>query len=113
MVDAVLSRRRSPRAGEARDVQGVDMSELTTLRELYRAAAANMRTEWARDLPLDELVSDRWERAGRLGFGAGASIYASSYVYGDVIVGARTWVGPFTILDGSGGLSIGENCSIS
>jgi acetyltransferase-like isoleucine patch superfamily enzyme len=28
-------------------------------------------------------------------------------------VGARTWIGPFTILDGSGGLAIGENCSIS
>jgi len=28
-------------------------------------------------------------------------------------VGARTWIGPFTILDGSGGLTIGDNCSIS
>jgi acetyltransferase-like isoleucine patch superfamily enzyme len=89
------------------------VNDLADLRDLYRAAAEDMRAEWARDLPFDELISDRWERAARLGFGDGASIYASSYVYGDVRVGARTWVGPFTILDGSGGLSIGENCSIS
>jgi acetyltransferase-like isoleucine patch superfamily enzyme len=80
---------------------------------LYRQLAAQMRERWDRDLPLDELVSDRWERAKTLGFGEGASIYASSYVYGDVKVGARTWIGPFTLLDGTGGLTIGENCSIS
>jgi acetyltransferase-like isoleucine patch superfamily enzyme len=27
--------------------------------------------------------------------------------------GENTWIGPFTILDGSGGLLIGSNCSIS
>jgi acetyltransferase-like isoleucine patch superfamily enzyme len=83
------------------------------LRALHLSLAEQMRERWDRDLPLDELVSDRWERAARLGFGKGASIYASSYVYGRVEVGARTWIGPFTLLDGSGGLTIGENCSIS
>jgi acetyltransferase-like isoleucine patch superfamily enzyme len=83
------------------------------LRELYARLAGEMRARWDRDLPLEELLSDRWERAARLGFGEGASIYASSYVYGDVTVGPRTWVGPFTLLDGSGGLEIGANCSIS
>ena len=58
-------------------------------------------------------VSDRWERARTLGFGANASVYASAYVYGDVRVGGDTWIGPFTILDGTGELTIGENCSIS
>lgn len=83
------------------------------LRALYEQLAQDTRTRWQRDLPLDELVTDRWARARRLGFGEGASIYASSYVYGDVRVGARTWIGPFTLLDGSGGLEIGVNCSIS
>jgi acetyltransferase-like isoleucine patch superfamily enzyme len=32
---------------------------------------------------------------------------------GNVQVGENTWIGPFTILDGSGGLTIGSNCSIS
>jgi len=47
------------------------------------------------------------------GFGEGTSIYHNSYVFGDVRVGKNTWIGPFTILDGSGQLEIGSNCSIS
>ena len=66
-----------------------------------------------RSLPINELLLDRWERAKRLGFGEKTSIYNSSYVFGDVSVGKNTWIGPFTILDGTGGLSIGSNCSIS
>lgn len=66
-----------------------------------------------RSLPLGELLSDRWERAVRLGFGEGASIYDSALVYGKVMVGKATWIGPNVILDGSGGLEIGDFCSVS
>ncbi len=66
-----------------------------------------------RSLPFAELLFDRWERAKLLKFGEGTSVYDSAYIFGDVKVGKNTWVGPFTILDGSGGLSIGDNCSIS
>lgn len=69
--------------------------------------------EWNRDLPFFELFVDRWERSRRLNFGRGTSIYQSSYVYGDVKVGKNTWIGPFSILDGTGGLIIGDFCSIS
>src|SRR4051812_28284223 len=72
-----------------------------------------VRTRWNRDLPTGELLSDRWERARALGFGERTSIYDSSYVFGDVAVGRNTWIGPFTLLDGTGGLTIGDNCSIS
>jgi acetyltransferase-like isoleucine patch superfamily enzyme len=34
-------------------------------------------------------------------------------VIGDVKVGKNCWIGPFTILDGSGGLEIGDDCTIS
>ena len=34
-------------------------------------------------------------------------------MYGDVQVGKGTWIGPMTLLDGSGGLTIGDHCSIS
>ena len=66
-----------------------------------------------RSIPFADLVFDRWEKAKSLGFGEGSSIYDSSYVFGDVSVGKFTWIGPNTILDGSGGLAIGSNCSIS
>jgi carbonic anhydrase/acetyltransferase-like protein (isoleucine patch superfamily) len=73
-----------------------------------------LRTRWSRSLAFADAIFDRWERAQTLGFGAGASIYDSAMDYGDVEVGAETWVGPFVVLDGSGGgLRIGEYCSIS
>ena len=83
------------------------------IRALDAQLRADMRERWNCDLPLDELLSDRWERALSLGFGEGSSIYASSYVYGDVRVGDNVWIGPNTILDGSGGLSIGRGTTIS
>lgn len=66
-----------------------------------------------RSLPLPDHINDRWERAERLGFGKGTNIYDSSYVLGDVTVGEDCWIGMFTILDGSGKLTIGNNCTIS
>lgn len=83
------------------------------LSETYRALRQEMRDRWDRDLPLQELLTDRWERAQNLGFGEGASIYQSAYVYGDVSVGSGTWIGPMVMLDGSGGLRIGAGCDIS
>ena len=71
------------------------------------------KEKFNRVLPISELLQDRWEKAQFLNFGKGTSIYDSSYIFGEVSVGENTWVGPFTILDGSGGLTIGSNCSIS
>ncbi len=72
-----------------------------------------MRKQYRRVLPAPELFTDRWEKAKYLGFGKGASIYDSAFVFGEVSVGEGTWVGPYTVLDGSGGLKIGSYCSIS
>lgn len=83
------------------------------LREIYNRLRTRINNDWKRDLPLEELLFDRWERAKHLGFGEGSSIYHNSYVYGDVKVGVMTWIGPFTLLDGGGGLEIGDFCSIS
>ena len=80
---------------------------------LYHRLRNGMRDRWHRDLPFEEMLFDRWERAKSLGFGEGSSIYHNSYVYGDVKVGSNTWIGPYTLLDGSGGLEIGDYCSIS
>jgi len=87
-------------------------SLLEALEALYQDLRAKVRKKWNRDLPFDELLSDRWERAKSLGFGEGSSIYHNSYVYGEVKVGKRTWIGPFTVLDGSGGLEVGDYCSL-
>jgi acetyltransferase-like isoleucine patch superfamily enzyme len=83
------------------------------LSQLYRSLRQATREQWDRDLPFQDLLTDRWERASQLGFGEGSSIYQSAYVYGDVTVGAGTWVGPMVLLDGTGGLRIGSGCDIS
>ena len=86
---------------------------LSKLNELKHTLDEIFKNELNRSLPFADVLFDRWERASSLGFGKGSSIYDSAYVFGDVHVGENTWIGPFTILDGTGGLSIGSYCSIS
>ena len=81
--------------------------------ELWSRLQEQVDARWDRTLPFGDYFVDRWEKAKRLGFGEGASIYDSSLVLGDVKVGKGTWIGPFTVLDGSGGLTIGDHCAIS
>ena len=70
-------------------------------------------SQYNRSLPLNEELVDRWERAKKLGFGENSSIYDSSLVFGKVEVGTNCWIGPYTIIDGSGNLKIGNFCTIS
>lgn len=85
----------------------------TILNRLFVKQRDKLKQDFNRVLPVNELFTDRWEKAKYLGFGEGTSVYDSCSVFGDVKVGKDTWIGPFTILDGTGGLSIGSNCSIS
>jgi acetyltransferase-like isoleucine patch superfamily enzyme len=86
---------------------------LDNLRQLRDELSDQMHERFDRDLPLEELLFDRWGRARRLGFGDHASIYQSALVFGQVAVGEHTWIGPFVLLDGQGGIEIGSYCSIS
>lgn len=92
-----------------------DIEELRMLiRRLYEETDEQLRNKFQRSLSFEDGLFDRWERARRLGFEEGASIYNSALVYGDIAVGHNTWVGPGTLLDGSGGqLSIGSFCSVA
>ncbi len=83
------------------------------LLKLHQSLRREIRHRWHRGLPFNEELFDRWERADFFGFGPGSSVYDSCVLFGNVTVGKNTWIGPFTILDGSGGLRIGDNCSIS
>lgn len=86
---------------------------LKILRGFWRGRQAETQRQWKRTLPFGDYVVDRWEKARLLGFGEGASIYDSAIVMGNVKVGIKTWIGPNVMLDGSGGLVIGDYCSIS
>ena len=71
------------------------------------------KMKYNRSVSLGDLFIDRSEKAKFLGFGEGTTVYDNVLVLGDVKVGKNTWIGPNVILDGSGGLEIGNYCSIS
>ncbi len=82
------------------------------LKRLFHIQRIRIKRRYNRVLPLTEMFTDRWEKARYLGFGANTSIYDSAIVFGDVAIENDTWVGPFVVLDGTGGLTIGHHCSI-
>jgi len=79
------------------------------IKDLVSWQMREMLRQWNRSVPMGDLFLDRWTRAQQLGFGKGTSIYDSSVVLGDVKIGDNTWIGPFTVIDGSGGLTIGDS----
>lgn len=84
-----------------------------SLNQLNDDLSRAFRDRFDRNLPFTEMLFDRWEKSKNLGFGEGTSAYDNALIFGNVTVGKNTWVGPYTILDGSGGLKIGDYCSIS
>ena len=96
-----------------RDAWKLEVEGLPELWQLHERLRREIRERHDRGVPFADALFDRWERAAALGFGRDASIYDSSLVLGAVAVGESTWIGPYTVLDGRGGLSIGHHCSIS
>lgn len=83
--------------------------DLTRLRDALRAHA---QARYRRINPFVEDLFD-WKEKGRAVTGKDVTIYDSATIVGSVIVGDHTWIGPFCLLDGSGGIEIGSHCSIS
>lgn len=91
-----------------------DLDLYRRIKRLFTLLIRDKRRSHNRAVPAGDYIVDRWERANFLGFGEGSSVYDSCLVLGDVKVGKNTWIGPFTILDGSGGgLEIGDGCNVS
>jgi acetyltransferase-like isoleucine patch superfamily enzyme len=89
------------------------MSLADELRKLHKTLQLEKIRKFKRRVSFGDLISERDEIAAAYGFGKGTTCYDNVLVLGDVAVGRDTWIGPNVILDGSGGLSIGDNCSIS
>jgi acetyltransferase-like isoleucine patch superfamily enzyme len=83
------------------------------LRKARTQLADQIRQKFGRKVAFGDLFTDRWQTARELGFGEGSSCYDNVLVIGEVKVGRNVWIGPNVILDGSGGLEIGDYCSIS
>ncbi|MDA7510422.1 acyltransferase [Verrucomicrobia bacterium] len=89
------------------------LSTLAKLRAVWISRLGDVKANLNRALSFGDYIVDRWEKAEALGFGEGTSVYDSTIILGNVSVGENTWIGPFVVLDGSGKLRIGANCSIS
>ena len=88
---------------------GNNQEFLTFLKDLR----LETKKKFNRHISIQDLLSDRWETAKFYGFGKGSSCYNNVLIIGDVKVGKNTWIGPNVILDGTGGLDIGDYVSIS
>lgn len=86
---------------------------ISDLRAWYDEQYAQKEEKFDRSLSLGDYFNDRWDRAKREGFGEGTSVYDNVLIIGDVRVGKDCWIGPNCILDGSGGLEIGDHCAVS
>jgi acetyltransferase-like isoleucine patch superfamily enzyme len=123
-VQAVLAKRGSPPplpngpAGTPPDQDSPWDAALETklygdLKDLLDALRQRMRARFNRHVSTGNLLSDRWQLAKDYGFGEGTSVYDECLVLGNVLVGRHCWIGPHTILDGSGGtLTIGDHVDI-
>lgn len=89
------------------------MNSEDSIKDLVKLLRKNMREQFDRHVSIQDLLSDRWETANFYGFGEGTSCYNNVLIIGNVKVGKNSWIGPNVILDGSGGLEIGDYVSIS
>ena len=86
---------------------------LGLIRRFLQILAVRKRLQFSRRVSVGDLLTERGENAAAYGFGEGTTMYDNVFVLGDVRVGRNTWIGPGCVLDGSGGLEIGDWCSIS
>lgn len=86
----------------------VDTELHREFRQLLLTLRKRTKARFNRHVSTGNLLHDRWELAKDHGFGEGTSVYDDCLILGDVKMGHHCWVGPYTILDGQGGLTIGD-----
>lgn len=85
----------------------------SAMRDLIADLRREIRRKYNRHVCVGDLLTDRWETARDCKFGEGTSCYDNVLIIGDVKVGRHCWIGPNVVLDGQGGLTIGDGCDIS
>ena len=93
------------------DDLGLDSDErklLVTLQSLKSKLDAHTLSRYRRVNPLAENLID-WHEKGEQYAGPESVIYDSATLIGDVAIGDHVWIGEGCMVDGSGGLEIGNH----
>lgn len=89
------------------------LKDIAKLKDTLSLAQKIYQKKWQRFIPPVDTIFDRWSSAEKNGFGEGSNVSQLSYIIGKVKVGKHCYIGPFTVLDGSAGITIGDNTSIA
>ena len=79
-----------------------------TLKSLKGKLDQGTLDRYRRINPFQENIID-WHEKGERYAGAGSVIYESATIMGDVRIGENAWIGEGCLVDGSGGLTIGNH----
>ena len=93
--------------------KNASIKDIAKLKDTLSLAQKIYQKKWQRFIPPIDTIYDRWSSAERSGFGEGSNVSQLSYIIGKVKVGKNCFIGPFTVLDGSAGISIGDGTSIA
>lgn len=90
-----------------------NFTEIQNLKNNLSFVQKTYQEKWNRFIPPFDIIFDRWANAKNYGFHETSNVSSLSYIIGEVKVGKNCFIGPYTILDGSAGLEIGDNTSIA
>lgn len=91
----------------------IDFSEIKKLKKTLSSIQELYRNKWNRNIPSIDALFDRWETGKIYSDDTKTNISHLAYIIANVKIGKNTFIGPFTLLDGGGGLEIGDNTSIA
>jgi len=90
------------------DLSSEELELLETLRSLKSKLDERTLDRYKRINPFQENLID-WHEKGERYAGAGSVIYESATLMGDVQIGNHAWIGEGCLVDGSGGLTMGDH----
>jgi len=95
------------------DLNSDEVKLLNSLKSIHEKLRNETYSKYKRINPFVEDLFEWNERGYFWSKDKTITIYNSTTVVGNVVIGSRTWIGPFCSIDGTGGLEIGNNCSIA